>query len=354
MLSRIMALNDIGQEPHLGPSPPVAVVSPALHQSHSYPHFPSPQQFRPMVNKPKPPPVRFGNNQTIYRGKLINRGSISSKPTAPVKGVRKYNHIPWTTTGLRKAETMKVVKEEKGVFECDICGVAYEKFRSLQIHKQRNHNVNMMASCPECGKKLSTQHAIKKHLLSHRPEEEWPYECPLCHKKFQARGDIPKHLKTSKHANDNIPTMGTKQWFDLIYHDKEYDYEAVKKKIEKQEAQERSKLPPGAQYPSVIDIAEQGDDSDWPSRSLNTEPSTSGSNLFQESPSSSQTAYSADPAMSRPTLVPLPDLPHPDLASYHHTPFSQATPTQMVPLQCLDLEPLPQESLLYDPGLTLL
>ena len=47
--------------------------------------------------------------------------------------------------------------------------------------------------------------------------------------------------------------MGTKQWFDLIYHDKEYDYEAVKKKIEKQEAQERSKLPPGNSLTNMMD-----------------------------------------------------------------------------------------------------
>ena len=39
--------------------------------------------------------------------------------------------------------------------------------------------------CPECNKEMSSQSAIAKHLLSHRPKEEWPHSCILCKKKFQ-------------------------------------------------------------------------------------------------------------------------------------------------------------------------
>jgi len=193
-----------------------------------------------------------GPSQTIYRGKLTDIRTINKSSTS-TKGVRKHNHIPWTMTGLKRAETYAVVKEEKAVHTCDICGVKYEKYRSLEIHKRRIHNTNAKVECPEgCGKLLSSTNAIKKHLLSHRPEEEWPHECPLCHKKFQARGDIPKHLKTKIHENDSIPVMGTKEWFDLIYHDDpNYSYGAMKMKLEKQEARERSKLPPGM-YPTGL------------------------------------------------------------------------------------------------------
>ena len=141
-------------------------------------------------------------------------------------------------TGLRRTSTIATVKQEPAIHECEDCGVKYDKYRSLEIHRQRAHNARARVECPEgCGKLLSTTAAIRKHLLSHRPEEEWPHACPLCGKRFQARGDIPKHLMTSKHANDAIPTMGSKEWFDLIYwDDPKYNYAAMKVKLEKQES----------------------------------------------------------------------------------------------------------------------
>jgi len=224
-------------------------LPPAMLNQFEGQRFPPPNIYRPSFMSPQ-----LGPTQTIYRGKITNYRKVTGSKST--KTIRKHNHIPWTMTGLKKAETFAVVKEEKAIHTCDICGVKYEKYRSLQIHKNRSHNENLKVECPEgCGKLLSNTNAIKKHLLSHRPEEEWPHECPLCHKKFQARGDIPKHLKTKMHENDNIPVMGTKAWFDLVYHDdRNFDYGAMKVKLEKQEARERNKLPPGMYPPSVINL----------------------------------------------------------------------------------------------------
>jgi hypothetical protein len=64
---------------------------------------------------------------------------------------------------------------------------------------------------------LSCKAAIKKHLLSHRPETDWPYECPFCFKRFQAKGDLPKHFFTSQHKNDpRIPAPGSLEWHQLL------------------------------------------------------------------------------------------------------------------------------------------
>jgi hypothetical protein len=52
---------------------------------------------------------------------------------------------------------------------------------------RRQHNPNLTVQCPECPKLLSAEHAIKKHLLSHRPESEWPYECPFWDRFYQSR-----------------------------------------------------------------------------------------------------------------------------------------------------------------------
>ena len=152
--------------------------------------------------------------------------------------VRKHNHIPWTMSGLQRPDTINDINEGSDVHVCPECDAKFEKAKSLKIHMGRTHNERATVPCPKgCGKMLTTPAAIKKHLLSHIPEEEWPYECPLCHKKFQARGDIPKHLKTKVHENDNIPSMGSQGWFDLIYHDDpNYDYESHKRKLDKMKA----------------------------------------------------------------------------------------------------------------------
>ena len=174
----------------------------------------------------------------IYRGKVRGVGGRGRASSTPSRAVRKHHHIPWTMSGLKRNTTLAVVKQEPTIHTCQDCGVKYDKYRSLEIHRQRTHNARARVECPEgCGKLLSSTTAIRKHLLSHRPEHEWPHACPICGKRFQARGDIPKHLMTKLHEGDSIPTMGTKEWFDLIYwDDPKYDYAAIKLKLEKQEA----------------------------------------------------------------------------------------------------------------------
>ena len=72
--------------------------------------------------------------------------------------------------------------------------------------------------CPEkCGKFFGTKHPIKKHLLSHRPQNEWPVVCLFCGKHFQCLNDLPKHLKTQQHINDSgIPKIGTLAWDEML------------------------------------------------------------------------------------------------------------------------------------------
>merc|ERR1711902_249297 len=58
---------------------------------------------------------------------------------------------------------------------------------------------------------------LRKHLLSHKPENEWPYRCEFCYKHFQAKGDLPKHFATKKHRNDpNVPNPGTEEFKEVL------------------------------------------------------------------------------------------------------------------------------------------
>lgn len=187
-----------------------------------------------MVARKSAPPPSDSAQPCTAAPPLATLSNSSSRE----KGVRAHHHIPWTVTGLKRPDTVADMQEQRGVHECRVCGAKFDKFKSLKIHMGRIHNEKAQVACPEgCGKLLTTQHAVKKHLLSHRPEQEWPYECPLCRKKFQARGDIPKHLKTKLHEYDNVPEMGSKEWFDLIYHDDpKYSYQETLAKLEKAKA----------------------------------------------------------------------------------------------------------------------
>ena len=113
---------------------------------------------------------------------------------------------------------IEAIHEGQKKIKCDKCGKEFAKLRSLNFHMSRVHNPKTKIECPQkCGKFLSGHGAIRKHLLSHRPQHEWPYQCEFCLKRFQARADLPKHYNTAQHKNDpDIPKQGTPEWNALI------------------------------------------------------------------------------------------------------------------------------------------
>ena len=62
-----------------------------------------------------------------------------------------------------------------------------KKMNDSELSKLKTNTISKKKKvrCPVCNKEMSSQSAIAKHLLSHRPQEEWPYSCILCNKKFQ-------------------------------------------------------------------------------------------------------------------------------------------------------------------------
>ena len=133
--------------------------------------------------------------------------------------IRKYHHNQWTISGITRSKTIQTLLEKNSEhgYECGECGKLYEKYKSLEIHKSRIHKEGYFLCPLNCGSRLLSKHAVKKHLLTHTPKETWPYKCPICGQMFQAKGDIPKHLKTKYHQFDNIPTLGSKSLFRLRF-----------------------------------------------------------------------------------------------------------------------------------------
>ena len=179
-----------------------------------------------MQHLPAPIPLAPEQGMVIRHGKWVSEDEAKRMEEQRVKNkvassgtIRKYNYKPfeYTITGVSKPDTVMMQQQEKpGCYECPECDMKYEYERSLNVHMSRAHHKNHKAQCPECYKTLSNKSAIAKHLLSHRPREQWPYICPLCSQTFQAKGDLPKHFLTSRHQNDNIPMRGTPEWTALM------------------------------------------------------------------------------------------------------------------------------------------
>ena len=174
---------------------------------------------------PPPLPVAPEPGVVLYRGewmkaekvqRLKNRKLMNNAKN--INRVRRYNPSDASVTGKRLEGIDQFRQEAEGIHPCLICGATFAISRSLDVHMKRSHNPNLRFECPEkCGKWFSSKNAIPKHLLSHRPQHEWPYVCLFCGKHFQARGDLPKHYRTSQHINDpRIPKLGTDAWTDLM------------------------------------------------------------------------------------------------------------------------------------------
>ena len=164
---------------------------------------------------PVPEPPRDG--MVICRGKWTSVGKSSKRGFVRQQGIRRHHYSPHTITGTVKETTLATLAEPDGEHQCMQCPARYNKLASLEMHIRRNHNPNLQVKCPECPKMLSCKAAIRKHLLSHRPESEWPFHCIFCFKRFQAKGDLPKHFFTYRHRHDpRIPEVGTDAWRQLL------------------------------------------------------------------------------------------------------------------------------------------
>ena len=176
-------------------------------------------QLPPPIPQPPEPGLVLHRGKWIREQKLekIMEKRLQSKK-AEAKKVRRYNWTELTLTGKKLKDTDTNRNMPEGRHECVTCNAVFSHARSLQVHIGRLHNPKATIPCPEnCGKFFACKKTIKKHLLSHRPEEEWPYVCLFCGKHMQANHDLAKHLVTKQHANDpRIPKVRTPEWKELM------------------------------------------------------------------------------------------------------------------------------------------
>ena len=110
-------------------------------------------------------------------------------------------------TAAKSKKTVRMVPIP--MYNCEICGHVYSKLGILQTHWKQAHNPNAKYKCPECPKALASRQSIKKHMLSHRPENEWPVSCELCEKRFMGVPELQKHFTTPLHKEDEKVKAGS-------------------------------------------------------------------------------------------------------------------------------------------------
>ena len=202
-----------------------------------------------------PPPIPEAPEPglVIYRGEWMKQSKVDRimaqreiNNQNRIDTVRKYHPNMHTVKGIPNTQNSEYINQAPGVYECVECGAKYESVRSLECHFKRAHNQNSHFDCPEgCGKKLASKSAIKKHLLSHRPQHEWPFRCEFCGKHFQARADLPKHYHTSVHKNDpRIPPEGSSEWHALLKRAKVINWDPSKTKPSRSAASTSTTAPP--------------------------------------------------------------------------------------------------------------
>ena len=137
------------------------------------------------IDLPPPVPEAPEPGCVIYRGEWtkvekVARIKSRSQNSSTTSKVKKYHPNLFNITDKTLKDTEKYRSAPKGHFQCPHCSDVFEVERSLEVHIGRKHNAKSNIPCPEnCGKYLTCKSAIAKHLLSHRPREQWPYKCKI-------------------------------------------------------------------------------------------------------------------------------------------------------------------------------
>ncbi|KAL3860507.1 hypothetical protein ACJMK2_010627 [Sinanodonta woodiana] len=95
-------------------------------------------------------------------------------------------------------EKILPVQDEDGEskFLCPICSEALTNSHDLTVHI-RSHNTtssgNQSNSCTICGKLLSSQSSLDRHMLVHSGER--PFKCQICKMSFTTNGNMHRHSR---------------------------------------------------------------------------------------------------------------------------------------------------------------
>ena len=124
-------------------------------------------------------------------------------------------------------EGSKVCQQLPGekTFNCKICSLFYQSFKSLQSH---NHAKHRRHTCKLCHGTFSMRSNLRRHELLHAGVK--PFKCDVCQKAYPRREMLQGHMKThhggvAGSRNDKTGSQANKvgsHGDKTAFHDKEY------------------------------------------------------------------------------------------------------------------------------------
>ena len=83
-----------------------------------------------------------------------------------------------------------------------MCPAAYKNKQELKRHKIKQHGVQFINECEECGQILKTSRSLKQHILKiHRT-------CGNCKKEFESSSAVEEHVR-NMHDDENSFTCSS-------------------------------------------------------------------------------------------------------------------------------------------------
>ncbi|KAL4235420.1 Ras responsive element binding protein [Mactra antiquata] len=109
---------------------------------------------------------------------------------------------------LIKHKILPVSDEDGEKFICPVCHTSLSNLHDLTVHI-RSHNTPVSGSqsnsCKICGKVLSSQSSLDRHMLVHSGER--PFVCKVCNMSFTTNGNMHRHSRIHT-KEENLKSLG--------------------------------------------------------------------------------------------------------------------------------------------------
>ncbi|XP_060565403.1 ras-responsive element-binding protein 1-like isoform X4 [Ruditapes philippinarum] len=141
------------------------------------------------------PPSRVATPTTPSNIDENSKSSLSSSGNAMRRGTKVTRILP-------------VSDEDGEKFICPVCNVSLVNLHDLTVHI-RSHNTPVSGSqsnsCKICGKILSSQSSLDRHMLVHSGER--PFLCKVCNMSFTTNGNMHRHSRIHT-KEENLKSIG--------------------------------------------------------------------------------------------------------------------------------------------------
>ncbi|XP_052250285.1 ras-responsive element-binding protein 1-like isoform X4 [Dreissena polymorpha] len=119
-----------------------------------------------------------------------------------------YDDLEELLSELIRHKILPVSDEDGEKFICPVCNTSLLNLHDLTVHI-RSHNTpasgTQSNSCKICGKVLSSQSSLDRHMLVHSGER--PFICKVCNMSFTTNGNMHRHSRIHT-KEENLKSLG--------------------------------------------------------------------------------------------------------------------------------------------------